>query len=111
MMTDGAHNTGKFVKPNAQPGDSCDVQAFIAELRKVNKLRKVIINTVCLGSEPNGFERPDASLMQSIATETGAPPAYRKRSSCCLHVMQRTEYGSALRRALSIGLPHRSQIP
>lgn len=71
LMTDGAHNTGKFVKPNAQPGDSCDVQAFIAELRKVNKLRKVIINTVCLGSEPNGFERPDASLMQSIATETG----------------------------------------
>jgi hypothetical protein len=71
LMTDGAHNTGKFVKPNAQPGDSCDVQAFIAELRKVNKLRKVIINTVCLGSEPNGFERPDASLMQQIASETG----------------------------------------
>jgi hypothetical protein len=71
LMTDGAHNTGKFVKPGAQSSDACDVGAFIAELKKVNKLRKVIINTVCLGSEMNGFDRPDATLMQNIANETG----------------------------------------
>ncbi len=73
LMTDGAHNTGKFVNEKATtPADVCDVQNFIAELRKVNKLRKVIVNAICLGSEaPTVDLLPDPKLMQKIAEETG----------------------------------------
>lgn len=73
LMTDGAHNLGKFVRENAAtPADACDIPAFIAELRKVQRLRKVIINTVCLGSEAKQVElMSDPKLMQKIAEETG----------------------------------------
>jgi HEAT repeat protein len=73
LMTDGAHNTGKFVNEKATtPLDVCDVPAFVGELRKVNKLRKVIVNAICLGSEaPTPDLLPDPKLMQKIAEETG----------------------------------------
>lgn len=73
LMTDGAHNTGKFVRENAKdPADVCDVQAFAGELKKVHRLRKVIINTICLGSEAKQPELlPEPKLMQKIAEVTG----------------------------------------
>lgn len=73
LMTDGAHNLGKFVRENAKtPADACDIPAFAAELKKVQRLRKVIINTVCLGSEaPQPELLSDPKLMQKIAEETG----------------------------------------
>jgi hypothetical protein len=73
LMTDGAHNMGKFVRENAKtPLDACDIPAFTAELRKVTRLRKVVINTICLGSEATSPElMSDPKLMQKIAEETG----------------------------------------
>jgi hypothetical protein len=73
LMTDGAHNTGKFVNEMAaNPLDICDVKAFTAEVRKIVRLRKILINTICLGSEAKepGL-LPDPQLMQKIAEETG----------------------------------------
>ena len=73
LMTDGAHNIGKFVRDNAKdPTDACDIPAFIGELRKVHRLRKVVINTICLGSDaPQPELKPDPVLMKKIAEETG----------------------------------------
>ena len=73
LMTDGAHNVGKFVRENAKdPSEACDIPAFVGELRKVHRLRKIIINTVCLGSEAKSPElMSDPKLMQKIADETG----------------------------------------
>lgn len=73
LMTDGAHNTGKFLNEKAtSPLDVCDVAAFSAEVRKIHRLRKVVIHTVCLGSEAqNPGLLPDPKLMQKIAEETG----------------------------------------
>ena len=73
LMTDGAHNTGKFVKETAtSPLDVCDVNGFAAEIRKIHRVRKVVINTICLGSEAaQPALLPDPKLMQKIAEETG----------------------------------------
>ena len=75
LMTDGTHNVGKFLNPTARrPEDRCDIPAFLSELRKVNKLRKVVIHTICLGSETPPKEPDmlaDPKLMQKIAEETG----------------------------------------
>ena len=74
LMTDGAHNNGKFVKQNAaKPDDAVDKEAFIGELRKVNRLRKVVINCVVLGSDDHGQQggKTDPALLKSIADETG----------------------------------------
>jgi hypothetical protein len=73
LMTDGAHNTGKFINEKAtSPLDVCDAAAFIAEIRKIQRIRKVIINTICLGSEAKDPGLlPEPKLMQKIAEETG----------------------------------------
>ncbi len=73
LMTDGSHNNGKFVKQNTQGNESpTDVVAMVAELQKVNRSRKVIINTVCLGSKKHAsYGKPDDKLMERIADMTG----------------------------------------
>lgn len=72
LMTDGAHNTGKFLNAGAaSSSDACDRKAFLDELRKVNRLRKVIINTVCLGDQAHDMDKPDDKLMKDIADLTG----------------------------------------
>lgn len=73
LMTDGSHNTGKFVNEKARtPLESCDAAAFLGELRKVNKLRKVTIHTVCLGSLAESPEMaPDPVFMKKLSEETG----------------------------------------
>ncbi|MHC4606674.1 MAG: HEAT repeat domain-containing protein [Planctomycetota bacterium] len=78
LMTDGAHNSGPFVNNPAAQLPSVDRNAFLAELRKVNRVRKIVVHTLCLGSRafqspsnPAIQEFPDTQLMQSIASETG----------------------------------------
>jgi len=74
LMTDGAHNVGEFVNDKATtPMDACEKDEFVAEVRKLNRLRRIRIHTVCLGggspSQPDSF--PDPDLMKRIADETG----------------------------------------
>lgn len=74
LMTDGAHNNGKFVKQNVtNPDDVTDKEAFLGELRKINKLRKVVINCVVLGDSDHGTQggKPEPTLLKAIADETG----------------------------------------
>ncbi len=73
LMTDGSHNNGKFVKQNVPQGESpTDDKAMLAELMKIIRARKVIINTVCIGSKKHAsYGKPDNKLMEKIADATG----------------------------------------
>jgi hypothetical protein len=72
LMTDGNHNTGKFVTRAEPP--STEVDVFLSELRKVNVLRKVVIHVVALGNMGAGLDplTPfSLSFLQRIAEESG----------------------------------------
>ena len=73
LMTDGSHNSGKFVKTNTTGNESpTDIEAMVAEVQKINRGRKVIINTVCLGSKRHpSYGKPDDKLMEKIADISG----------------------------------------
>ncbi len=73
LMTDGNHNTGKFVKDQGgRPGT--DDGGFIGELKKVHALRKVVINVVALGDLGAGADpitQNSLNFLKKIADETG----------------------------------------
>jgi len=72
LMTDGNHNTGKFTGNGNPPGP--DTNAFIAEVKKVNALRKVIIHVIALGDMGAGGDpltQNSLNFLQKIANETG----------------------------------------
>ncbi len=71
LMTDGIHNTGKFVKDAGTLQASADETAFIAELKKVNALRKIQIHAIALGDQGPGLPPAAIQLMKRIAAETG----------------------------------------
>ena len=50
LMTDGRPNTGRIEKP----------EDILAELKKVNRLRKLTIHTICVGEIPPGGPTPDS---------------------------------------------------
>ena len=72
LMTDGNHNTGKFTTKSEPAG--ADTAAFLAELRKVNALRKVVIHVVALGNVGAGGDplTPfSLRFLQQVAEESG----------------------------------------
>ncbi len=72
LMTDGNHNTGKFVGSGGTLGP--DVNAFIAEVKKVNALRKVIVHVIALGDLGAGGDpltQTSLNFLQKIADATG----------------------------------------
>ncbi|MHC4606769.1 MAG: hypothetical protein ACYTAF_07505 [Planctomycetota bacterium] len=78
VMTDGAHNSGRYVQRGTQDTpDTCKRDDFMTELKKVNQARKIIIHTICIGSKPfpvpgtSYSEVPDTALMKTIAEATG----------------------------------------
>ncbi|MHC4605539.1 MAG: hypothetical protein ACYTAF_01215 [Planctomycetota bacterium] len=72
VLTDGKHNTGKFVVGGGQGSmPSCDKAGFLAEIRKINKTRKVIIHTICLGDIGVGSDPPDPGFLRQLAEENG----------------------------------------
>ncbi|MBI4564415.1 MAG: hypothetical protein HY716_06950 [Planctomycetes bacterium] len=70
LMTDGNHNQGRFTKGGPPPG-GFDENAFFAEFKKVNDLRKVVVNTIILGDRGDGNQDPirdeSLSLFKRIA--------------------------------------------
>jgi len=78
LMTDGNHNTGKFVNDQVNP-PTPKVDDFIAELKKVNALRKIIVNVVALGDLNKGGDpltQNSLSFLKKIADETGGSFAH-----------------------------------
>ncbi|MHC4606579.1 MAG: vWA domain-containing protein [Planctomycetota bacterium] len=71
VLTDGKHNTGKFVRNAGTRTASCDTQAFLAALRTLNRMRKVILHTICLGDPGEGIDPPDPAFLKKIAEEHG----------------------------------------
>jgi hypothetical protein len=70
LLTDGKHNYGKFV--SGKQGtvlSKCDREAFFAELRKMNKLRRIVIHAICLGDPGEGLDPPDPTFLKQIADE------------------------------------------
>jgi hypothetical protein len=64
LMTDGAPTFGRILTP----------EGILSELRKVNRLRKVTIHTICVGDLVPGAqpgENPDPAFLKRIANETG----------------------------------------
>jgi hypothetical protein len=50
LMTDGRPNAGRIAAP----------EDILAELKKVNRLRKVTVHTICVGDVPPGGATPDS---------------------------------------------------
>ncbi len=64
LMTDGQPNEGRISEPDQ----------ILAELRKVNQLRKVTVHTVCVGDQvPGGDPKasPDPAFLKKLADENG----------------------------------------
>jgi hypothetical protein len=72
LMTDGNHNQGRFAG-----GQDFDERAFLAEFRKINTLRRVVVNTIILGDTTQSADNQDPikqkslSLFRSIAEISG----------------------------------------
>jgi hypothetical protein len=72
LMTDGNHNTGRFVNRGDPPG--LDTDAFLSELRKVNLLRRVVIHVVALGNLGAGLDPLTADslrFLEGVARDSG----------------------------------------
>ncbi|MBI2930325.1 MAG: HEAT repeat domain-containing protein [Planctomycetes bacterium] len=73
VMTDGNHNSGKFVKEDGgRPG--VDTEGFLSELHKVHALRKVVVNAIALGDVGVGMDPLTGlslTFLEKIAKETG----------------------------------------
>ena len=62
VMSDGRPTIGRIHKP----------EAILSELRKVNRIRKVIIHTICFGSDSPGLmEPPDPGFLRDMAAQNG----------------------------------------
>jgi len=72
LMTDGQPTEGRLQKP----------EEIVAELRKVNQLRKVVIHTICVGdvdpAEPPAAN-PDPLFLKKIADENGGEFTHLKK--------------------------------
>jgi hypothetical protein len=72
LMTDGNHNQGRF----SGQGDF-DEKAFLSEFKKINTLRRVVVNTIILGDTTLGSDNQDPikqkslSLFRQIAESSG----------------------------------------
>ena len=66
LMTDGNHNTGSFAN---------DDTGFYAEFKKINAIRKVVVNTIILGdleaNNPDPIKPSSIALFQKIAKVSG----------------------------------------
>jgi hypothetical protein len=78
LMTDGNHNQGRFsIQPPPPPYGDCDERAFLTEFKKINAVRRVVVNTIILGDMSPDDENKDPikqkslSLMRSIAESSG----------------------------------------
>lgn len=72
LMTDGNHNTGRFVTQEVPP--ALEAEAFLAELRKVNLLRRVVIHVVALGNVGAGVDpltEDSLRFLEGIARDSG----------------------------------------
>ncbi|MHC4608374.1 MAG: hypothetical protein ACYTAF_15800 [Planctomycetota bacterium] len=72
LLTDGKHNAGKFTTgsgPEGSGANKCDTAAFLAEIKKINKLRQIKIHTICLGDPGVGRDPPDPGFMRQIAED------------------------------------------
>lgn len=72
LMTDGNHNTGRFVSRGDPPG--LDTDAFLSELRKVNLLRRVVIHVVALGNLGAGLDpltTDSLRFLEGVARDSG----------------------------------------
>ncbi len=73
LMTDGNHNNGRFSIPTPPTGDF-DEGAMFAEYKKINTLRKVVVNTFILGNttgELDPVKPKTISLFKRIAEDSG----------------------------------------
>ena len=66
LLTDGKPNEGRLISP----------PEIILELRKVNRLRRVKIHTICVGDllpglPPDAPENPDPDFLLKVAQESG----------------------------------------
>ena len=61
LMTDGNHNTGKFAG-----GNDFDERAFFAEFKKINTIRRVVVNTIILGDTTQSAENQDPIKEKSL---------------------------------------------
>ena len=72
LMTDGNHNNGRFAG-----GNDFDERAFFAEFKKINTVRRVVVNTIILGDTTQSAENQDPikqkslSLFRQIAEASG----------------------------------------
>lgn len=72
LMTDGNHNQGRF-----SGGNDFDEKAFLSEFKKINTLRRVVVNTIILGDTTMGSDNQDPikqkslSLFRQIAESSG----------------------------------------
>jgi len=62
LMTDGNHNTGKFAG-----GNDFDERAFFSEFKKINMVRRVVVNTIILGDTTGGAENQDPIKQKSLS--------------------------------------------
>jgi hypothetical protein len=74
LMTDGRPNEGRIQDP----------PALLSELRKVNRLRKVAIHTICVGDPPPGAkandpDSPDPVFLKRLADENGGEFVHIKK--------------------------------
>jgi hypothetical protein len=72
LMTDGKPTTGRIDK----------VEDILAELKKVNRLRKVTVHTICVGDVPQGAAMPDSvdpAFLKKIADLTNGEFVHIKR--------------------------------
>jgi hypothetical protein len=77
LMTDGNHNNGKF-SINVPPAGDFDERAFLSEFKKINMVRKVVVNTIILGdttldekNNPDPIKQKSLSLFRTIADISG----------------------------------------
>ena len=67
LMTDGKPNAGRIDAP----------EDILAELKKVNRLRKVTVHTICVGDVPPGGatqDSPDPVFLKKIADQNKVTP-------------------------------------
>jgi len=76
LMTDGNHNNGRFSIATPPYGDF-DENAFFSEFKKINTVRKVVVNTIILGDTTSSPKNEDPikqkslSLFRRIAESSG----------------------------------------
>ncbi|MHC4605540.1 MAG: hypothetical protein ACYTAF_01220 [Planctomycetota bacterium] len=74
VLTDGKHNAGQFTTGSGPMGSAqnrCDTSAFLGEVAKLNKHRKIIIHTICVGDPGVGADPPDPGFLRQLAEDNG----------------------------------------